>query len=157
MLDNRSFESLTLELLPQLYKLASGILRNQQDGEDAVQQAIQKAWEHRARTRPDSFRPWLTRIVINECRNIQRHRLRQFPMELPPAPEQMPPNHRDLYEAIDQLADDLRMAMMIKYFENYSEKEPAQALGISLAALKSRLFRARRKLSQMLDREVAFE
>lgn len=157
MLDPRDFEALAMAWLPALYRLACGILRNQADAEDAVQQALEKAWEHRAGTRRETFRPWLTRIVINECRNIQRHRLRQFPAELPPVAAPLPPNHRDLHAAIDALPENLRLAILVKYFENCSEKEAARALGITVTTLKSRLYRARRRLCQTLDREVAFE
>ena len=140
-----------------LYKIAVGILRSDPDARDAVQQALLKAWEKKENARPGKFRGYLTRILINECRNIQRHRMRVFPAESVPAPEQLTPDYRDLYDAISMLPEELRLPLLLKYIQGCSEKEGAAALGIPVTTFKNRLYRARKQLRASLDQEVMFE
>ncbi|MBR6767657.1 MAG: RNA polymerase sigma factor, partial [Clostridia bacterium] len=74
------FEQMYREMLPGLYRLAQSILRHTADAQDAVQQAAVKAWQARDRIRSGNEKAYFTRIVINECRNIQRMRMRVLPM-----------------------------------------------------------------------------
>ena len=152
-----SFEQLYMQQLPGFYRLAQSILRHTADAEDAVQQAVMKAWQRADDLPPGKEKPYLARIVINECRNIQRRRMRVFPVELPPAVQDMPPDYQDLYDAIFRLPEKLRLPLMLKYLQDCSEKEGAEALGISVTAFKARLHRARTELRKTLDREVMFE
>ena len=157
MADRQEYERVAQEALPMLYKIAMGILRCDADARDAVQQALLKGWEKKENAQAGKFRWYLTRILINECRNIQRHRMRMFPAEIPPAVSQMPPDYQDLYDAIYQLPEDLRMPLLLKYVQGLSEKEAAAALGIPVTTFKNRLHRARKALRKTLDREVMFE
>lgn len=157
MIAKAEYERVATELLPTLYKIAFGILRSDADARDAVQQALLKAWEKRDTAREGLFRAFLTRILINECRNIQRQRMRVFPAPLDALPMEAPPDYRELYEAIYALPDKLRLPVWLKYLENYSEQEAARALGVSVSAFKSRLHRARKTLRAALEREVTFE
>ena len=91
VIEETAFVREAQEMLGGMYRLSMSILRRREDAQDAVQQAMLRAWERRAQAREATFRGWLTRIVINECRNIQRARMRVVPMdELPerPAPAQ---------------------------------------------------------------------
>ena len=76
MADRWEYERVAQEALPVLYKIAMGILRSDADARDAVQQALLKGWEKKENAREGMFRWYLTRILINECRNIQRSRQR---------------------------------------------------------------------------------
>lgn len=158
MLSAEAYVKTTEAALNGLYKLAVSILRHGPDAQDAVQQALLKTWERRASIREDSFRAYLTRVVINECRNIQRHRMRVAPQELPTlaAPE-APEEHRELYEAISALPERYQLPIMLKYLNGLSEKEAASTLKIPVTAFKSRLHRARKALKEQLSREVVFE
>ena len=157
MADRQEYERVAQEALPMLYRIAMGILRCDADARDAVQQALLKGWEKKENTQPGKFRWYLTRIVINEARNIQRYRMRVFPVETPPAVDQMTPDYRELYDAIFDLPEDLRLPLLLKYMRDLSEKEGAQALGIPVTTFKNRLHRARKALRKTLDREVTFE
>ncbi len=157
MADRQEYERVAQEALPVLYKIAMGILRCDADARDAVQQALLKGWEKKENARPGKFRWYLTRIVINEARNIQRYRMRVFPAEMPPTAVSMPPDYQELYDAIFALPDHLRLPLLLKYVQDFSEKEAAQALGIPVTAFKNRLHRARKALRKALDREVTFE
>ena len=157
MADRQEYERVAQEALPMLYRIAMGILRCDADARDAVQQALLKGWEKKENAQPGKFRWYLTRIVINEARNIQRYRMRVFPVEAPPAVQQMSPDYQELYDAIFALPEDLRMPLLLKYMQDLSEKEGAQALGIPVTTFKNRLHRARKTLRKTLDREVTFE
>lgn len=157
MISDEQFTRETLALTPVLFRLSMSILRQEADSRDAVQQALMKAWAARDRVDPKRFQPYLTRIVINECRNIQRQRMRVQPMaELPETGATFQPEETELGAAIALLPESLRTPLLLRYMENFSEKETAQALGLSVTAVKNRLFRARRALKQRLvDWEVA--
>ena len=89
-MNEAAFVALCQASMPGLYRISLSILRARQDAQDAVQQALMKAWIARDKARPGSERAWLTRIVINECRSIQRQRMRVTPMENLPQPPQHP-------------------------------------------------------------------
>ena len=141
---------------PTLYRLCISILRSETDAQDAVQQGLMKAWAVKDTTRPETFRPWLTRIIVNECHNIQRHWQRVIPMEQIDSPgEAYIPEDSELKAAIDGLPERLRTPLLLHYMENYMEKEIARTLGLSIVAVKNRLFRARRALRAALkNKEV---
>ena len=159
MIEETDFVREAQAMLGGMYRLSMSILRRREDAQDAVQQAMLRAWERRAQVREGSFRGWLTRIVINECRNIQRARMRVIPMdELPERPASSREDDGALAMAMDALAEKLRTPLLLRYMEGFTEKEIAQALGITLPAVKSRLHRARRVLREELgDSEVTFE
>ena len=157
MADRWEYERVAQEALPMLYKIAVGILRSDADARDAVQQALLKGWEKKENAQEGKFRWYLNRILINECRNIQRRRMRVFPADMPPAAEQTPPDYQELYDAIWALPEELRLPLLLKYIEGCSEKEGAAALGIPVTTFKNRLHRARKQLRKTLDREVMFE
>jgi RNA polymerase sigma-70 factor (ECF subfamily) len=73
--DQQAFIRLVQPLLPAAYRLAVGMLRSETEAEDAVQEAVLKAWRNFGRFRRDSdLRPWLFTIVANECRRQRRSR-----------------------------------------------------------------------------------
>ncbi len=157
MIDDRAFTREASEQLPALYRLSFSILRSQADAQDAVQQGMLRAWERRAQVRPEGFRGWLTRIVINECHNIQRGRMRVYPVgEMPERMQQQ--ESGELAEAFDALPERLRTPLLMRYMEGYSEREIAAALHVPVTTVKNRLFRARKALKKQLSgSEVTFE
>lgn len=158
MVEDRVWQAQAEAMLPMLWKLAASMLHSRQDAEDAVQQALMRAWESRARAREETFRGYLLRILINECRNIQRRRMRVTPVEEMPLAAAPPESHlREIYAAIDALPESLRLPLCLKYLEDLSEKEAARALGLPVTTFKSRLHRARKALQKTLDREVTLE
>ena len=152
-MDDATFIQLCTESTTTFYRVAFSILRKQQDAEDAVQQALMKGWTSRRRIWKGSEQAWMMRVVINECRNIQRHRMRVSPIEhLPEAPSDWP--DMALRVAVDALPETLRLPLLLKYMESMPEKEIALALRLSVAAVKSRLHRARQALRNELNEEV---
>lgn len=158
MVDAATFTEEATALLRTLYRVSLSILRADADAQDAVQQALMKAWAAKDRAQPDRFRPWLTRIVINESRNIQRRRMRVMPVaDIPHQPDVALPDI-DVVQAIEDLPEKWRIPFLLKYAGRYTEQEIAGALRLPASTVKSRLYSARQALKQALsDREVMFE
>lgn len=154
-MEDHEWQQAAQALTPGMLQVAMGLLRHQADAEDAVQQALVNVWEKRRRIAPEKFRAYMMRTVINECRNIQRRRLRVTPMA--EMPLTIAPENRGLTElmnAINALPDSLRLPLWLKYLEDFSEKEAAAALRIPVTTLRSRLHRARKILRKNFDWEV---
>lgn len=74
MMTEERFVQEVMQMRDMLYRLSVSYLHHDHDAQDAVSQAIENAWRHRDRVSPDAFRPWLTRIVINQCKTLLRQR-----------------------------------------------------------------------------------
>ena len=151
-MDKTTFEALYRDMVPGLYRLAQSLLRHPADAQDAVQQAAVKAYLAAERIRPGGERAYFAKVVVNECRNLQRKRMRSLPVEEPPAVAAREPDS-DLKLAVEGLPERLRLPLLMKYMEGYSEREIAAALSLGVPAVKSRLFTARKKLRQALGEE----
>lgn len=160
VIDERVFTEAAQMQLAGLYRLSLSILASAADAQDAVQQGMLRAWERRGQVSDESrLRAWLMRIVINECRNIQRRRMRVFPVAELPRGAQESGEIADggLKEAIDALDEKLRTPLLLRYMEGFSEREIAQTLSVPVTTVKNRLFRARKALRAGLeDAEVRF-
>lgn len=153
-MNEAAFTALCQEQMTSLYRIALSILKRPADAQDAVQQALLNAWVHRNKVFAGHERGWLIRIVINECRSIQRQRMRVVPVEQVLDKLVTTPPESGLKEAMDALPDALRLPILLKYMLGMTEKEAALALHISQPALKSRLYRARKTLEKLLKEEV---
>lgn len=158
MVDEMTFTNEARALLPMMYRVSMSMLHKEADAQDAMQQALTKAWEKRATVRLDYFRAWLMKITINECRNIHRHRKRIVPMayvERGHAPDGV---SVDIADAVGNLPEKLRIPFLLKYLAQYKEKEIASILGLPQTTVKNRLHKARMLLRDALsDWEVAFK
>ena len=75
--DARTFQTEALKIEKLLYHISYAMLRNESDCEDAVQEAVLRAWQRLPGLQnPQFFETWLTRIVINECKSQLRRRSR---------------------------------------------------------------------------------
>lgn len=158
MVDEQRFTQEATAVMPTLYRISHSILRAQADAQDAVQQGLLKAWAARDRARLDTLRAFMTRIVINECHNIQRHRMRVVPASEMAAHTQFVPPDIDVAHAVAALPESKRIPLLLKYAGQYTEQEIAMAMGLPLTTVKSRLHSARAILrKQLADREVVFE
>ncbi len=157
MIDAETFTREVEALLPTLYRIARSMLRSETDAQDAVQQALVNAWTRLHTVEPARFRAWVTRIVVNECHNVHRHRARVTPVEQIAETRAYAQPDLDVADAIQGLPDKWRIPFLLKYAADYKEREIAQALRLPLATVKSRLFCARRELRRKLsDQEVSF-
>lgn len=151
--DEQAFVLLVEPHVPAAYRLAVGMLRSESEAEDAVQEAVFKAWRHFSRFRRDAeLRPWLFTIVANECRRQRRNRwwnvIKQgAPVEgIASTTGQLDPAIADLRLAVYRLPHDQRLVVVLRYYLDLSFDEVAQTLGISPKAAKSRTYRALERL-----------
>ena len=137
-----------------LYRVSTTILPQLCDREDAVQEAIEKAWRRRGKLRDDrAMRAWVIRILINECYALLRRRKRETPTDTLPERETAPDALPDLYQLFTSLAEIYRLPMVLTYVEGYSVQESARMLRMPLNTLKSRLHRGRLLLRDTLELE----
>lgn len=136
-----------------LFRVAYTILHNHEDCADALQDALERAWKKKDGIKnPDAFRGWMARIVINCSRDILRRR------KLPTAPldENIPaPEVEDLElsDTLKRLDEGLRVPLVMRYMENLSVAEIAQAMRLPQGTIKNRLHRGRKKLAQLYHEE----
>jgi RNA polymerase sigma-70 factor, ECF subfamily len=171
--DAAAFEELVNRYEKKIFRLTMNITRNHEDAEDAMQDAFMKAYSHLSNFQEDSrFYTWLVRIAANEAlMRLRKRRPNQFSLDEPiegdddlipreiedwgPSPEQryaQAEMQEILNHVIDQLAPDFRVVFLLRDVEGLSTEETAEAVGISVPAVKSRLLRARLKLRQKLNR-----
>lgn len=152
-MDRDEFSERVRAVQERLYRISYGHLHEPQDRQDAVQEAIFKAWRncHRLRN-PAFFETWLIRILINECHNRQRAQRRLVPVEvLPERADEAEEDHAELREAVLSLPEKLRLPIMLHYIEGYKTDEIARILCIPTGTVRSRLKRARSALKELLE------
>ena len=138
----------------RLYALCLRLCRYGADAQDLYQETWLRAW--RARARYDTSRPfdaWLSRICVNAWRDqLRRQKLAQMlharDAQCPAVNAQE--DYSDVREAVDRLAEPLRLTVLLYYFTACSVEETAHALGVRTGTVKSRLSRARALLREEL-------
>jgi RNA polymerase sigma-70 factor (ECF subfamily) len=173
--DSKAFTELVSRYERKIYRLAKNITQNNEDAEDVLQDAFMKAYEHLDSFQGNSkFYTWIVRIAVNEALMKLRKRKsdRTVPLDEPMElgeetvereiavwednPEQRYSREemqRILDEAVDTLKPDFRTVFVLRDIEELSTEETAEALGISIPAVKSRLLRARLALREKLTRQ----
>jgi RNA polymerase sigma-70 factor (ECF subfamily) len=170
--DEQAIETLFRRYQRQLLGAARRILGNTEDAEDALQDGLLSAYRNVRRFEGRSkFSTWLTRIVVNAALMRRRRstglRVTSLDAEHPeshlplserlqaedPDPEQLFA-HTELKEMIQsnvgRLSSPVLTAFVLCGIEEYSQEEAAKRLGITLTAMKARMFRARYKLAESL-------
>lgn len=135
-----------------MFRLAKTIVRNDVDVEDAVCEAICKAYTNRHALRNvNSFKPWIMRIVANESYNITNRRKRTvYYEEIALKEEVLEENTAELWSVVQNLEDEFRAVTVLFYYEDMSIKDISKTLDIPQGTVKSRLSRARAKLKEQL-------
>ena len=163
--DEAAFRTLTVRKLPRLHGLALRLLGDPAEADDVAQDAFLRTWRQAGAWRPGQarFDTWLHRVVLNLCYDRLRRR-RETPVADPP--EQVDPalpadqriegdeTARRVQAALARLPPRQREAIMLQIYQELSNIEIAEVLGVSVEALESLLSRARRALRSMLE-EVA--
>jgi RNA polymerase sigma-70 factor (ECF subfamily) len=170
--DARAFELLFERLERKIFSMAQRITRNREDAEDVVQQSFQKAFINLKKFEGASlFSTWLTRIAINEALMLLRRKRgsHEVPIEesctrtesaLPLDFLDLAPNPEDrcldreqeqiLSAALHKLRPGIRKAIELRELDELSTRETAVVMGLSVAAVKTRVFHGRRKLRETL-------
>ncbi len=145
-----------------VYGLARRLLRDPADARDAAQETFVRALAHLQEFEPGrSFRNWLFAIAANHVRDLLRRR-RQLPLDakteesipelsLPDARLQREENRGRLLAAVDRLPFDLKIVVTFHFQQELSYPEIGQVLGISVNAVRIRLYRALAALRKELS------
>jgi RNA polymerase sigma-70 factor (ECF subfamily) len=177
--DDRAFEMLVRTYVGPLRAVALRLLQNPADADDAVQEALLSAYRGFANFRADSrLATWLHRIVVNAA--LQRLRRARREDETADVDELLPRFHENGFpehfhqpwvssiddvvaraetresvrQMIDRLPESYRTVLILRDIEEVDTTEAAELLGISPAALKVRLHRARQALRNLFEREL---
>lgn len=148
----QAFSERIVGMQDTLYRVTYSILSEPFDREDAVQTAIQKAWQKQAMLRDDRYmQTWVIRILLNECYALLRKRRREMPTES--MPERVAPPDADPFwhELLFTLKEELRIPLVLHYVIGYPIELVAKMLHIPQGTVKSRLSRARTLLRDHLS------
>lgn len=150
-------------LLPRLRRFGRLLTGHAQDADDLVQLALERAWQHQARWEPGTrLDSWVFRIMQNAWIDEIRARQRQARVVVAANDEegladvQASGSQADalaVRQAVSRLSEDHRAAVALVLVEGLSYKEAADALGVPIGTLTSRLARAREQLQAMLAPE----
>lgn len=171
--DITAFEQLVKRYDRKLYRIAQSITHNREDSQDAVQEALLKAFQNLGEFREESqFSTWLIRITVNQSlMKLRKQRATRevslnedfqtdgdtLPMEIAdwaPNPEQLyrESELRDiLIKTLKQLPLILRAVFVLRDIEGLSIDQTAQVLNLSHSAVKARLWRSRLQLRERLN------
>ena len=160
----------------RLYRIARGILRNDTEAEDAVQEAYVSAFTHLDGFRGDSsLATWLARITMNEALGrLRRKRLAvdldtfeaqrteaqiiQFPQTVASDDPERTMAQREILQLVEQATDNLpevfRIVFITRVIEGMSVEETADLLGLQPETVKTRLHRARRLVREQLNKQI---
>jgi RNA polymerase sigma-70 factor, ECF subfamily len=171
--DISAFEALVTRYERKIYRLAQHITQNKEDAEDVSQEAFLKAFEHLGDFQGNSrFYTWLVRIAVNQAlMKLRKRRNKDVSLDeeieteenfIPREVEDWGPSPEERYsqeelaqilsQVIGELDPSFRLVFQLRDIDELSTEETADALGISVPAVKSRLLRARLKLRDKLNR-----
>ena len=150
-----------------LFRLARGVVRDDDEARDVVQETYLRAYRKLDQFRgPDGFKSWLAQIALNEARArvrkplllvddedaiVDLHALRS---DEPEFDAMSCESQRIIESAIDDLPDDFRVVFVLRGVEQLSVAESAELLGIKEATVKTRYHRARTLLRHALNQRL---
>ena len=152
-LEQEFFEKEAAACTGMLYRVAYTVLRNDADCQDAVQDALLKAWAGRNHLKNEQyFRTWLVRILVNASHDILRKRKRTAPLDMLQEPSEAFPDLA-LAEALGRLPEKLRVPLMLCYSENMTHQEISRVLHLPVTTVQSRLRQGKRWLRKELKED----
>ncbi|PKM77146.1 MAG: RNA polymerase subunit sigma-24 [Firmicutes bacterium HGW-Firmicutes-15] len=156
--DGEAFGRLIHKNKHSMYRIAKSILKNEYDAEDAIGAAILHAYAKIYSLRKnENFSHWLLKILINECYAIIRKRTKEiYTSEFIAAQGTYEDKHNDdeLTNSLNYLEDDQKIVVILFYYEDMSLKDISKTLHVPEGTVKSRLYRAKGKLRDILGNSI---
>jgi len=159
--DQRAARQMVASKLPRLMALATRMLNDSSEAQDVAQETFVRIWKQAAHWQPDGarFDTWVHRVAMNLCYDRLRGRPHLTEEEVPE--QQDPHGHADarmiktqqdkqVLDALATLPPRQREALILQYYQEFSNAESAAMMDISIDALESLLCRARRALRNAL-------
>lgn len=154
------FRRLVVASIPVLRSFARGLCGDMARGDDLAQDALLKAWQHRAQFTPGTnFKGWILKIARNHFYSQRRRVWRETPLDLA-ASAQIPAVGtdqvqalmlNDLRNALNALSDEQREATILVGAGGFSHRQAAEMCDVPEGTMKSRVCRARAKLASLLE------
>jgi RNA polymerase sigma-70 factor (ECF subfamily) len=160
--DHEAFEVLATSAGDRLYAVARLILRASDLAEDAVQEALVRAWQQLPSLRdPDRFDAWLYRLVVNACAD-QGRLLRRRSIQVRPLPLEASTSddtgavadREQLERGFERLRPEQRAVLVLHYYSGFSAAEIARLLGIPEGTARSRLHYATEAMRAALQADA---
>jgi len=158
--DSRAFSKLVARYMDPAYAVSLSILRHEQDAEDAVQAAFIRALERIEQLRPGSrFGPWFYRVLRSTCLNLRRRELLRSHSEVPETAQSGHSPYREfeqrearkrVLQALDQLPERQRTAVLMYDLEGYDHADIATILKIAVGTSRANLHHGRQALRRIL-------
>ena len=180
--DREAFRAIMTRCNQRLFRVARAVVRDEGEAEDVLQEAYARAFAAIGDFRGEAgIATWLTRIVLNEAHGRLRRRKPTVDLDALEAAEEINalgagqvlnfPNmsksgdpeadaaraqiRRLLERAVDELPEPFRLVFILREVEELSVEETARHLGLKVETVKTRLHRARRRLREALDAQLA--
>lgn len=152
---NEQFCAQVSEYKFNMFRLAKSILHHDTDAEDAVSEAILKAYANLPALRKmESFKGWIMKILVNESYKISNQRKKVYYLDQIEMPDEVKtPDHKELWQVVEGLEEEFRIVTILFYYEDMTIKEISKILDLPIGTVKSRLNRARGKLKEILTEE----
>jgi len=142
-MNEREFSQRVRNCREKLWRISYAMLRNGADCDDALQEALLRAWRQIGSLREERyFETWLTRILINEAKRILKKRM-PGAGELNENTQVQNTANPALHDAIMALPVSLRLPLVLHYMEGYAVKEVADMLKLPVTTVQWRLHSAR--------------
>lgn len=161
--NRRAFKKLFDHYSDYAHRLAFTMIKNRHDASDVVQETFIKVYRYsHTYDLNQPFQPWFYRILVNEAKRLFQARSKD---SLQMESEKIEFFHQnedgpaadELDIALAQLQEKERIIPVLKYAENFTEKEIASMLDLKVNTVKSRLYRARQKLRSIIERIDRYE
>jgi len=175
--DREAFRDIMTRCNQRLFRIARAVVRDEAEAEDVLQEAYTRAFAAIAGFRGEAgVATWLTRIVLNEAHGRQRRRRTTVELDQVETAQERgqilsfpSPSRREdpeaeaahvqiraiLERAVDALPEPFRLVFILREIEELSVEETARHLDLKVETVKTRLHRARRRLRQSLQAQLA--
>jgi RNA polymerase sigma-70 factor (ECF subfamily) len=159
--DNEAFAELYNKYAEYALRIAMSVTRNKMSAADAVQETFIRVYKNLHSFDIDKpFEPWLYRILINECNRILGKNSNlvlvddfiENNLQGSKEDEHKFEKYETLYRAIESLEDNNKIPIVLMYLKGFKESEIADILDTNVNTIKSRLFKGRQKLKNLIEK-----
>ena len=142
-----------------VYRMAFSYCRNRADAEDIMQEVFIRLFNTNADFDDEQKeKSWLLKVTVNKCRDMFRSLRYRYSLNSVPLEEAAltyeTPEESEVYHAVMSLPVKYRVVIHLYYYEDYSVREIGAITGNNESAVQTQLYRARKKLKEILGKEL---